>query len=135
MELSLQDASGEIRAKVFQDVDTLKLEFDAGEFVKVQGRSNTYQGRTEIIVDKIRRVMADRDAADGFREDDCIRCSARSADEMWTELIGRHRQRERRRAACAAARHRRPERRETAHLAGREQDCTTRIAAGCSSTS
>jgi hypothetical protein len=50
-------------------VDTLKLEFDAGEFVKRQGRSNLYQGRTEIILDKIRRVMPDRDSADGFREE------------------------------------------------------------------
>ncbi len=86
---SLQDISGEIRAKVFQDVDTLKLEFDAGEFVKAQGRSNLYQGRTEIILDKIRRVMPDRDAADGFREEDCIRCAPRPVDEMWAELMGR----------------------------------------------
>jgi 3'-5' exoribonuclease len=89
MELSLQDASGEIRAKVFQDVDTLKLEFDAGEFVKIQGRSNTYQGRTELILDKIRRVMAEKDTTDGFREEDCIRSAPRPAADMWTELIGR----------------------------------------------
>lgn len=89
MELTLQDASGEIRAKVFQDVETLKLEFDAGEFVKAQGRSNTYQGRTELIVDKIRRVLPDKDKADGFREEDCIRSAPRPADEMWAELLGR----------------------------------------------
>jgi 3'-5' exoribonuclease len=89
MELTLQDASGEIRAKVFQEVETLKLEFDAGEFVKAQGRSNTYQGRTELIVDKIRRVMPDKDKADGFREEDCIRSAPRPADEMWAELLGR----------------------------------------------
>jgi 3'-5' exoribonuclease len=89
LELVLQDISGEIKAKVFQDVDTLKLEFDAGEFVKAQGRSNLYQGRTEIILDKIRRVIPDRDAAEGFREEDCIRCAPRPVDEMWAELIGR----------------------------------------------
>jgi 3'-5' exoribonuclease len=89
MDILLQDASGEIRAKVFQDVDTLKLEFDAGEFVKIQGRSNTYQGRTELILDKIRRVMADKDKTDGFREEDCIRSAPRPADEMWAELVGR----------------------------------------------
>ena len=89
IELFLQDASGDIRGKVFQDVDALKLEFDAGEFVKVQGRSNTYQGRTELILDKIRRVMPDRDRADGFREEDCIRCAPRPVDEMWAELTAR----------------------------------------------
>jgi 3'-5' exoribonuclease len=89
LDLILQDASGEIRAKVFQDVDTLKLEFDAGEFVKAQGRANLFHGRLEIILDKIRRVMADRDRAEGFREDDCILSAPRPVDEMWAELMGR----------------------------------------------
>ena len=89
LEIGLQDSGGEIRAKVFQDVDLIKLEFDAGEFVKVQGRSNLYQGRLELILEKIRRVIPERDAADGFREEDCIRCAARPVDEMWTELAER----------------------------------------------
>ena len=86
LEVVLQDASGEIRAKVFQDVDATTQEFDAGEFVKAQGRTNVYQGRTEIILDKIRRVMPDRDVADGFREEDCIRSAPRPVEEMWAEL-------------------------------------------------
>jgi 3'-5' exoribonuclease len=89
LEIGLQDASGEIGAKLFQDVETTTLEFDAGEFVKLQGRSNLYQGRLELILEKIRRVIPDRDAADGFREEDCIRCAPRPADEMWAELVGR----------------------------------------------
>lgn len=89
LEVSLQDVSGELRAKVFNDAETASLEFDAGEFVKAQGRSNLYQGRTELILDKIRRVMPDRDAADGFREDECIRCAPRPADDMWAELMAR----------------------------------------------
>ena len=40
LEIVLQDISGEIRGKVFQDVETAKLEFDAGEFVKAQARPN-----------------------------------------------------------------------------------------------
>ncbi|HEX5068917.1 MAG TPA: HD domain-containing protein [Vicinamibacterales bacterium] len=89
LEVGLQDASGEIGAKLFQDVETMALEFDAGEFVKLQGRSNLYQGRLEIILDKIRRIIPDRDAADGFREEDCIRCAPRPVDDMWAELLGR----------------------------------------------
>ena len=89
LKVELQDRSGLIKGKVFQDVDTVKLEFDAGEFVKVQGRTNFYQGRVEFVVDKIRRVMPERDAADGFREEDCIRCAPRPVDEMWAELLER----------------------------------------------
>lgn len=89
LELVLQDVTGEIRAKVFQDVELAKQEFDAGEFVKVQGRGNLYNQRLELVLDKIRRVMPDRDRADGFREEDCIPASPRALDEMWQELEGR----------------------------------------------
>lgn len=85
----LQDVSGEIRAKVFQDVEATKLEFDTGEFVKVQAKGNSFNQQLELIIDKIRRVHPERDALEGFREEDCIRCAPRSADTMWQELIDR----------------------------------------------
>jgi 3'-5' exoribonuclease len=88
----LQDISGEIRAKVFQDVEALKDEFDAGEFVKIQGRGNLFNQRLELVIEKIRRVNGQKDALDGFREEDCIPCAPRPIDEMWKDLeahIGR----------------------------------------------
>lgn len=84
--LVLQDISGEIRAKVFQDVDSLKEEFDAGEFVKILARGNLFNQRLELVIDKIRRVHAERDAVEGFREEDCIPCAPRPLDDMWKEL-------------------------------------------------
>jgi 3'-5' exoribonuclease len=86
LDILLQDVSGEIRGRIFQDIELVRQEFDAGEFVKVQGKGNVHHGRFELIVDKIRRVLPDRDAADGFREDDCIPTSPRPLDEMWREL-------------------------------------------------
>ncbi len=82
----LQDTSGEIKAKVFQDVDVMREEFEAGEFVKIQARGNLFNQRLELVLDKIRRVDALRDALDGFREEDCIPCAPRPLDEMWQEL-------------------------------------------------
>ena len=82
----LQDISGEIAGKVFNEVDTLKQEFEAGEFVKIQARGSLYNQRLELVVDKIRRVDANRDRLDGFREEDCIRASPFSPDEMWRQL-------------------------------------------------
>lgn len=82
----LQDVSGEIAGKIFNEVDTLRHEFEAGEFVKVQGRGSVYNQKLEIVIDKIRRVDANRDRLDGFREEDCIRASPFSADDMWASL-------------------------------------------------
>lgn len=86
MAIVLQDVTGEIAGKIFNEVDTLKHEFEAGEFVKVQGRGSVYNQRLELVIDRIRRVMPDRDRLDGFREEDCIRAAARPGNEMWAEL-------------------------------------------------
>ncbi len=88
LSLILQDVSGEIVAKLFQDVDVYDQQFDAGEFVAVQGKGNLFNGRVELIVDRIRRVIPS-DAALGFREEDCVPASPRPIDEMWAELEAR----------------------------------------------
>ena len=41
------------------------------------------------MIENIRRVIPAKDAADGFREEDCIPSSPRPADEMWAELQAR----------------------------------------------
>ena len=86
MALQLQDATGQIDGKVFQDVERLQLEFDVGDFVKVQGRGNRFKDRTELLVDNIRRVDPSRDAALGFSETSCVPSAPRSDDEMWRAL-------------------------------------------------
>jgi 3'-5' exoribonuclease len=84
----LQDTSGEITAKVFQDVVLTEAQFEAGEFVAVQAKGTLYNQRVELLVDKIRRVIpGDEDL--GFREADCILSSPRPLDEMWHELESR----------------------------------------------
>jgi 3'-5' exoribonuclease len=84
--LSLQDASGRIAAKIFDDVERLKGEFEAGEFVKIRARGNLYNDRLQLIVENIRRVHLEQDRRDGFREEDCVLSSARPLEGMWTEL-------------------------------------------------
>jgi 3'-5' exoribonuclease len=86
--LVLQDVSGEISAKLFQDVELHDAQFDAGEFVAVQARGNRFNQRFELILDKIRRVVPD-DAERGFRQEDCIPTAPRPVAEMWTELQAR----------------------------------------------
>lgn len=83
--LTLQDATGQLMARAFDNVEKLAQEFEAGEFVKVLGRTQVYNGRMQLVVERIRRVIAS-DAAEGFREDECTETAPRPADEMWAEL-------------------------------------------------
>jgi 3'-5' exoribonuclease len=89
LSLMLQDASGRIAARVFDDVERLKGSFDVGDFVKVRARANLYNDRLQLIVENIRRVHPEQDRSEGFREEDCVISSARPVDEMWAELQGR----------------------------------------------
>jgi 3'-5' exoribonuclease len=86
---TLQDATGELVARVLENVDRLKDEFDAGEFVKAQGRLVLFNGRRQFQIDSIRRVMTGADSQDrreGFREDDLVQSAPRPISEMWEEL-------------------------------------------------
>jgi 3'-5' exoribonuclease len=84
--LVLQDTTGRIAAKIFDGVDRLRNEFEAGEFVKVRARGNLYNDRLQLIVENIRRVNPDQDRSAGFKEEDCIPSAQRPAGEMWSDL-------------------------------------------------
>lgn len=87
--LTLADATGEVVARAFDNVDRLRGEFEVGEFVKVQGRANLFNGRLQFLVETIRRVMAGPDSQDrreGFREDAVVPSAPRPIDQMWSEL-------------------------------------------------
>jgi 3'-5' exoribonuclease len=85
----LQDATGELVARVLDNVDRLKDEFEAGEFVKAQGRLVAFNGRSQFQIDSIRRVMLAPDSQDrreGFREELLVPTAPRPIADMWTEL-------------------------------------------------
>ncbi len=84
--LSLQDSTAQVVAKLMTDVERYKNEFDAGEFVRVEGRASIYNGQVQIVLSTIRRVNPDQDRQQGFREEDAILSAPRPIDEMWSEL-------------------------------------------------
>ena len=84
--MQLQDRTGVVRGRILSDVARLGDEFDSGDFVKVQGRTELYNGRMQLVVENIRRVNPDQDRPQGFREADCTLCAPRPVDEMWAEL-------------------------------------------------
>jgi 3'-5' exoribonuclease len=83
---SLQDSGGQISAKLLDDIERFKDEFEAGEFVRVEARTTRFQGQLQLLVTHIRRINPDQDRRQGFREEDCVLSAPRSIDEMWAEL-------------------------------------------------
>lgn len=87
--LTLQDVSAQLTAKILDEADRFDAEFDAGEFVRVEGKGSTYNGRLQLVLSAIRRVHPEQDRLEGFREDDCVLSAPRPVGEMWTELSTR----------------------------------------------
>jgi 3'-5' exoribonuclease len=83
--VGLQDTTGQVAARMFDNVALATAEFDAGEFVKVQGRAQLHNGRLQLVLERIRRTM-ESDRLDGFSEEACIETAPRPLDEMWAEL-------------------------------------------------
>jgi 3'-5' exoribonuclease len=83
---TLQDSTGQMAAKLVDDVERFKDEFEQGEFVRVEARATTFQGQPQLAVRHIRRVNPPQDRLQGFREEDCVLSAPRSIEEMWTEL-------------------------------------------------
>ena len=87
--LTLQDVSAQVTAKILDEPSRYQAEFDAGEFVRVEGKGSLYNGRIQLLVSSIRRVHPEQDRLEGFREDDCVLSAPRPIGEMWTELSAR----------------------------------------------
>jgi 3'-5' exoribonuclease len=81
LSLVLGDRSGEIDAKMWDNVAEVLDTFDRDDFVRVKGLMQVYQNRPQFTIHKIARVEeSEVDFADYFP------CSQRSPEEMFAEL-------------------------------------------------
>jgi len=83
LSLSLSDRSGEIEAKMWDNVAEVMDTFERDDFVKVKGLIQIYHNRPQLTIHKMRRLEdSEVDFADYFP------ASARDPEEMWLELRG-----------------------------------------------
>jgi len=79
--LHLADRTGEMEAKMWDNVSEVMDTFDRDDFIKVKGLMQLYQNRTQFTVHKLRRLEDHEvDPTDYFP------CSERDPEEMFAEL-------------------------------------------------
>lgn len=86
LQLHLQDNSGSIEAKVWEDVPAFEKTFDEGDAVVVKGRVSRYQERLQLEIVDIGRASPEKHAEYGFDLSKLIPSSKHSVPEMWREL-------------------------------------------------
>ncbi len=83
LSITLSDRSGEMDAKMWDNVAEVMDTFDRDDFIKVKGLLQLYNNRPQFTIHKLRPVEDHEvDFADFFP------ASARDAEEMWSELRG-----------------------------------------------
>ena len=81
LNLILADKSGELEAKVWENVSELMPLFERDDFVKVKGAVQVFRNKPQLTVHKIKKLEErEIDLGDFFAH------SERGVDEMWAEL-------------------------------------------------
>lgn len=81
LSLLLGDRTGELDAKMWDNVVEVKDTFNRDDFVKVKGLVQVFHNRRQLTIHKMRRIQdGEVDFADYFPSSD------RNPDEMWAEL-------------------------------------------------
>jgi 3'-5' exoribonuclease len=83
LDLTFRDSSGVMTAKIW-DCDRLKLEFEVGDVVVVDGTVEEYRGASQIRIRKIAKC-----AAEEFDLRDYLPRSERDPEEMYAMLVAR----------------------------------------------
>jgi len=79
--MALADKTGEVEAKMWEDVEQVHSTFAQDDFVKIKAAVQLYRNRPQLTVYKLRRLEDQEvDLADFFLR------SARDPDGMWQEL-------------------------------------------------
>jgi 3'-5' exoribonuclease len=81
LNLTLSDKTGELEAKVWENVAELMPLFERDDFVKVKGAVQVFRNKPQLTVHRVKKMdESEIDFADFFPH------SERSVDEMWQEL-------------------------------------------------
>src|SRR5438876_10497028 len=80
--VTLSDASGLIDAKMWEGVAEASQLFQENDFVKVQGRIGRYNGRYEIVIEKVRKA-AEAEIEPG----DFLPHTDKDINALWDQLL------------------------------------------------
>ncbi len=86
LQLHLQDNTGTIEAKVWEDVPAFEKSFDEGDAVVVKGRVSQYNERLQLEIEDIGKASPEKHAEYGFDLSKLIPSSSSSVPQMWRDL-------------------------------------------------
>lgn len=87
-ELVLQDKTGTVNGKIWQDAEAFQTNCATGDAVVVQGIVTEYRGQIQLELQKLGLATPEKHAEYGFDPTDLLPASPYDIETMWTELTG-----------------------------------------------
>jgi 3'-5' exoribonuclease len=81
--LRLMDRSGEVDAKVWDNVDLLSASFDKDDFIYIRSKASVYLGKMQLVISELRKVPEEEVLLADFLPE-----TGRDMEEMTGELAG-----------------------------------------------
>lgn len=81
--LTLGDRSGQIEAKMWDNVEEFISSFEQDDFLKVKGLLNKYKNRFQLTLHKLRKL-----ASEEIEFSDYLPKTTKDIDELWRTLVG-----------------------------------------------
>src|SRR5437868_13144711 len=82
MSLVLGDRTGSIDGRLWDRVDEINREFEAGDVIRVKGLVQIFQNRKQLIVHRIEKVDSS-----SFNVEDFLPTSGKDVNDMFTQLL------------------------------------------------
>jgi len=86
IDIVLTDGTGEIGAKVWDNVEELTTRFQQGNAVAVRGRVDIFQDKKQIVIGRINKATEAKYARYGFKPETLVPSSPKNPVRMWTYL-------------------------------------------------
>jgi len=81
LSVTLQDKSGKMEGRVWDNVEQVDAEFKEGDFVRVKGEAVNYRGQIQLRLHRLKTV-----GEEDIDPSDYLPCTTRNQDEMIEEL-------------------------------------------------
>ena len=82
MILTLADKTGDIEARVWDNIEMISNSFQNGDMVKIKGQLQVFQGRKQIVIHKLEKASVGE-----FEMADFLNQSEQSPEEMYQQLL------------------------------------------------
>jgi 3'-5' exoribonuclease len=82
LSLVLGDRTGQVDARVWDNVESMADLFQSGDIVRVKGMVQIFQGRRQVVVHKLEKALPEE-----YRMDDFVSSSHRDPEMMMAELL------------------------------------------------